>query len=154
MEECPVQCVWCRLWTGGPEHSKKGSWTKQELTSKQMSSIVPASASSWLPALTSLNDGLGSRLVYQINPFVPNLLLIMVLITTTEKQSRTHPLYLSSWCGLETREINILGCPHQSCFSTFWPRVKALDKWSTIQRSREFSQLLFQASGTEILFSF
>ena len=59
------------------------------------SASVPASRFlPWVPALTSLSDGLWSRSVSQTNPFPPMRLLVRGFYHSHRKETRTHSV---SW---------------------------------------------------------
>jgi hypothetical protein len=82
---------------------KKASWVNDpEQDSWQLSSIVPASALAWVPALISLNSRLWSGYVSQIKPFFPKLPLVVVFIITTKKQIRTYTYF---FCNEHSTEM-------------------------------------------------
>lgn len=58
----------------------------KEQVSNHLPSMVPASAPAWVHALNSLNDGVRSGHVSQINYFLPKLLLAMVFVTAVENE--------------------------------------------------------------------
>lgn len=58
----PAHCGWCQHWARGPWRCEKSGWSQEERDNKQCFSshllLPPGSSLTWVPALTSLDDGL------------------------------------------------------------------------------------------------